>query len=259
MGTRKLTGAAGPVTGAEDVTIDPVTARVVTALMRMYDGAAWQRLRTSPLASNPADTVLLQHGSVFNPITGAYIRHREARTDGGAQSEGAASVVPHLFAATDTFTPLLIAADALANNNIQPAALQTFNGVGWDRQRGNAEVTVLASAGNAAGTRTSADQTNHNARGVVLVLDITALGAAETLTLIVDAKDPVSAIYVGMTAFVDSGVDMVYALYPGAVETAAVVALQVQGVPLPRTWRVRVTTSPGVNASTFSVGASYVL
>ncbi|MGH2604227.1 MAG: hypothetical protein ACRDJ9_33180, partial [Dehalococcoidia bacterium] len=57
-----------------------------------------------------------------------------------------------------------------------------FNGSNFDRQRGNSDVELLASAARTA-TTTSADQLNHNGRGVVLLLDVTANpGGAETLT-----------------------------------------------------------------------------
>ena len=49
----------------------------------------------------------------------------------------------------------------------------------------------------------------------------------------------------------------VLAIYPGAVETADAAGLQVQGVPLPRTWRARATTalSSATEAGRWNSGA----
>lgn len=231
----------------------------VHAFGRMFDGANWQRIRSSDGDASTLPTLLGVQPMLRNNTDALAYLPRQARTNGANLAQGVTAIVPHMWDGVSGFSILQLPGDARSNDNIMATAPSYFNGVTWDRQRNNAEITVLASASNAAGTRTSADQTNFNARGVLLMLDITALGAAETLTLIVDAKDPVSGIYIGLTAFVDVGVDTAYTLYPGAVETAAVVALQVQGVALPRTWRVRVTTAPAVNASTYSVGASYIL
>lgn len=259
MGVRKLTGGAGPVLGAENATLDPASAQVVTALMRMYDGTAWQRVRSADGDASTAVTLLGVQPMLRNDASALFNPPRQARTNGASLSEGVAAVCPHVWDGVSTFQTVQVPGDGRANDNVLPSAVTAFNGATWDRRRNNAEVTVLASASNAAGTRTSADQTNFNARGVFVYLNITALGAAETLTLLIDGKDPVSGDYPVLTAFAGVTADAAYTLYPGALETAAVAAHEVQGLVLPRTWRVRVTTSPGVNASTFSVGASYVL
>ena len=137
---------------------------------------------------------------------------------------------------------------------------QLFNGTSWDRHRNNAEATVLASAARVA-TTNSADFTNYDARGVMLHLNITANpGAAETLTVQLQMKDPVSGTYRNVTAFpatATSNTDYIYTVYPGATETAAVAQFEVQGVPVPRTWRIAVTHS-AAGSWTYSVGASYI-
>src|SRR5262249_18335382 len=64
----------------------------------------------------------------------------------------------------------------LADNNAGAVALGaplSFNGSTWDRQRGNVETTLLASASRTA-TVSSADQTNYNGRGVQVDIDITS-------------------------------------------------------------------------------------
>lgn len=232
---------------------------VIDGLAYVFDGVNWVRQRMANVGDNATASQVLAVTGFIRGVAGTFNMPRAHPLGGLTLTDGVPAVGLYHENRAGALSPLRVGTDAADNTEALFASAGLWNGSSLDRARANAEATVLASASNAAGTRTSADQTNFNARGVLLVLDITALGAAETLTLIVDAKDPVSGIYIGLTAFVDVGVDTAYTLYPGAVETAAVVALQVQGVALPRTWRVRVTTAPAVNASTFSVGASYIL
>lgn len=124
--------------------------------------------------------------------------------------------------------------------------------------------TLLASEAKTA-TRTSEDVgTGSGQRGVLLTLDITkAPNAEDTLALQLEVKDPASGKYIPLTAFavtkkgkeLEAGATLCFTVYPGALETAAVGAHEVQGLPLPRKWRVKVTHS-GVTSWTYSVGAS---
>jgi hypothetical protein len=143
-----------------------------------------------------------------------------------------------------------------------------FNGSTWDRLRNNVEGTILASAARTE-TTNSSDQTNHNARGVVIAVDFTATpNNAETVTVAIQAKDPVSAKYVTLTAFTaltasalgasPTTETYLYTLCPGAAETAAVAKHEVQALALPRTWRVAVTHSAG-GSWTYSVGYSLIV
>lgn len=141
-----------------------------------------------------------------------------------------------------------------------------WNNVGWDKQRSNFEAVALASASRAT-TTNSADLTNHNAHGIIALLDITATpNNAETLTLAIQAKDSISGKYLPLTAFATilaSGLGALpvtatfgYTLYPGTAETAAVGNHEVQSLVLSRTWRVQVIHSAG-GSWTYSV--SYAL
>jgi hypothetical protein len=129
-----------------------------------------------------------------------------------------------------------------------------FDGSNWDRERSNLNVTLLASSSRSAST-SSAEQTNNNANGVWVVLNITAVPGADTITLKIQGKDPTSGTYVDLlTGSAQSGIGTTeYALYPGVTETANVDV----GRPLPRTWLVTVTHS-GSGAFTYSVGASVI-
>lgn len=125
-----------------------------------------------------------------------------------------------------------------------------FNGATLDRPRNNLEGTALASAARTATTQSS-DITNHNARGVALWLDLTVVPGVQTVTLSVEAKDPVSGKY--STIFTGAAevatATRFYEVYPGVAETANVDA----AVALPRTFRVSVTHS-GAGSFTYSVG-----
>lgn len=134
-----------------------------------------------------------------------------------------------------------------------------FNGTTWDRNRNNVEATIFASAARTA-TANSTDQVNYNARGILLILDITAVsGTTPTLDVKVQYKDPVSAAYVDIpsAAFAQktaTGTDSLL-LYPGITSTANRQILTV----LSRTWRAVATIGGTTPSFTFSLGCSYVL
>lgn len=124
--------------------------------------------------------------------------------------------------------------------------------------------TLLKSEAKTA-TRTSDDvNTGSGQRGVLITLDITkAPAAVDTLTLQLEAKDPASGKYLPITTFAASkkgeelggGATLGFTVYPGGLETAATANHEVQGLPLPRKFRVKVTHS-GAGSWTYSVGAS---
>jgi hypothetical protein len=138
----------------------------------------------------------------------------------------------------------------------------TYNGSTWDRQRGNLDLTLLSSASRSS-SQNSPDQVNYNARGVLVLLNVTANpGGAETLTLELQAKNGVTSTYFPL---VNTGAVITAAngmrglmVYPGAVETVAGADLWVQGLALPRNWRVAVQNS-GAGSWTYSLAATLML
>lgn len=130
-----------------------------------------------------------------------------------------------------------------------------FNGSTWDRRRGNVNDAVLASAVRSA-TNQSPDQVNHNARGLILVFDITAVPGVDTVTLTIQGKDETSGKYYTILAgAAQSAVGtVVMRVYPGLSATANLTANDV----LPRNWRVNVAHSAATNF-TYSVGAALIL
>ena len=150
-----------------------------------------------------------------------------------------------------------------AGSGLGAVGVDIFNGTTWDRQRSNVAATGLASAARTASTQT-ADQTNYNGRGAQVILDVTATpNDAQTLQITIEAKDPVTSKYVQMAAFtalVASAIGAtattatyIYTVYPGAAETIAAAAHELQALPLPRTWRVNVLHSSS-GSWTYSVG-----
>ena len=145
--------------------------------------------------------------------------------------------------------------DASSGTSFPSVGPMMWNGASWDFQRNNLDnITLLASAARTT-TQTVADQTNYNARGIIVVLDMTVVGTG-SVTLEIDAKDPVSGKYYAVLtgAAVTTNSTNVYTVYPGNTVTANVSASTV----LPRTWRVKVTAN-NANSATYSVGAMLIL
>lgn len=124
--------------------------------------------------------------------------------------------------------------------------------------------TLLESAERTATTSSEDVVSGAGQRGVLITLDITkAPAAADVLTLQLEAKDPASGKYIPITAFaaskkgeeLEAGATLCFTVYPGGAETTAVGSHEVQALPLPRKWRVKVTHSAG-GKWTYTVGAS---
>lgn len=160
-------------------------------------------------------------------------------------------------------TPVALAvsnADGVAAGSVgsrfETAALgYNFNGTTFDRARGNVDTAALISAAGATTSQTSADQTNYNAKGVKVVLDMTVVGSG-SVTLTIQGKDAASGKYYTLLAgaAVTTNSTNVYTVFPGSTATANVSANDL----LPRVWRV-ITTANNANATTYTVGASVVV
>ena len=154
-----------------------------------------------------------------------------------------------------------LAADGLALPTAPDvlAMLMAFNGATADRWRGNTEVTLLASAIRST-TTNSPDQTNYNARGVVLYVNVTAYTLG-SLTPRIQLKDPVSGTYgdawIADTAIGATGL-YIYQVYPGVGGDVEGVMREFNSMVLPRTWRATIIHGTGDNI-TYSVAAAPVL
>ncbi len=112
------------------------------------------------------------------------------------------------------------------------------------------EVTLLASFARTA-TTNSPTQTNTSWRGVTLFLNVTVAVAAQTLTVLLQFRDPISGLF--STVFTSVAVT-VTGLYAFQVYPAAAGAAGSQSLNLPRQWRAQVAHSAG-GSWTYSLAA----
>jgi len=194
-----------------------------------WDGSAWQRLPVES-STNPNLRIALYDGTDRANIT-------TINTDGLGTARNALDIAGFKHG---------------------------FNESTWDRWRNNAEVTVLASATRTA-SGVSSNQTNYNARGVIVWVNVTAVSgtfaAGEGLFIAVSGRDPVSGVFSWVAPrigpYTTTGFHKIV-IYPGATDTGGQFTTE-NDIPLPRTWRVSYTIT-GTNPSfTFSVGASYIV
>lgn len=220
--------------------------------------------------ANAYTTTFAGQGIIEGPIFYKYLRVRmTAYTSGTATGVLMLSTIPHspTSVGIDTELPGAGAAADGAGNPTAPfvnAARSNFNGTTWDRNRNNVEGTVLTSQARTT-TTNSTDQTNYNARGVLLLLNVSSEATGETLSLKIQAKDPVSANY---TDYVDLGViydaatdapgTKLTAIYPGLVSSELAAGAKGKAAPMPRVWRAVVTHSAS-SSWTYSLGYEAVL
>ena len=130
---------------------------------------------------------------------------------------------------------------------------------GDEAVKNNTEVTVLTSASRTE-TTDSDDQTNTNARGAVIYMNVSGVElATDNIGFDVQMKDPVSGSYVTLIegGTIHAAAMQTYVVYPGIADTQASQTL-VQATPLPRTWRVR-AVHVGAGEFKYSIGAQYIL
>ena len=117
----------------------------------------------------------------------------------------------------------------------------------------NSVIQVLDSA-----VRTTAQTVNlenPNARGVLVVLDVTLDAASAVLTLTIRGRDVVSGKFVDLlvAATVAAVGTTAYIVYPG-VAAAAEGITKVVGYPLPLDWNIEIAVADA-DAMTYSVSA----
>ena len=146
-------------------------------------------------------------------------------------------------------------ADGKGATSIVSVEGMLYNGSTFDRQRGNTEGTLLASAARTA-TTGSATQTNHNAKGVICTINVTVAGTGN-LTLTVFAIDPVAGPWSQLVASgaISTATYQTIVAYPGAVTSGGVTAAS---LPLPRTWFARVAHTDA-SSWTYSVSFSTIV
>jgi len=143
-----------------------------------------------------------------------------------------------------------------------PSPQMLYNGATYDIQRNNIQGTLLASAARTA-TTMSANQTNYNARGLHVTLDISVASGTGGLQIRAQGIDIASGNFYSLngapTAIVATGT-YDYEFYPG-VSGVVAGSNNVNGrssTSLPRIWRLTVTHGDA-SSYTYSVGFSYVI
>jgi len=138
-----------------------------------------------------------------------------------------------------------------------------FNNASWDRQRNNTSGTITASGAIAASAGSTA-QTNYNAKGVIVTLNITAYsGTSPTIALQLQTQD-VAGNWVNIPGAATATIaaangSYVLALYPGIAAYSTSPGWAVNGA-LPRNWRVYSTIGgSGSPSITCSLGYNYIL
>ena len=132
---------------------------------------------------------------------------------------------------------------------------QSYNGASYDPLYNNWNST-LADGGTKTSTFNGATQTNFDARGVMVVINVSAAtGSGETLTAQIQAGDGAGNFVSlpGATLAITATGAYFVAAYPGATSQSGVASL-----PLPRIWRVAWMISGLTPSFTFTAVAAYV-
>jgi len=106
----------------------------------------------------------------------------------------------------------------------------------------------------------SADQVNHGWKGVAIFVECTAIVTTPVVTVIIEAKDPVSGAYFPIATFTNTIVAIssrIFMLYPGLAESIAETDLEIQALPLPTQWRLNLS-HVDADSATYSVGFAYL-
>lgn len=145
--------------------------------------------------------------------------------------------------------------DFVGNDRFLAIAPVLSNGATADLQRSNVNGTALASAARTASVN-SADLINHNGRGLHLVIDVTAITGAPSITVTIQGKDALSGKYYTILAgaAITAVGTTILRVYPGLLAAANLVANDV----LPRSFRVSVVNA-NADSITYSVGSSTIL
>lgn len=217
----------------------------------------------SDALANPTVPGIGSHLLIWDHGNSQWVRARAVRGGGNDQATPTAVLATSPY--FDSGKPWAPAPDAAAGNSgVRLLAVhpELSNGSTYDPAQNNRDVTLLTSAVRTA-TTASADQTNYNARGVIVRLKASANpGGGETLTLQLEWKDSAANDYEDLLAdsaqaFGGGAGDRTVLVYPGAGAAAGGIDL-VRAFPLGRTWRVRVLHS-AAGSWTYSVFYSLIL
>lgn len=143
-------------------------------------------------------------------------------------------------------------ADGVSGASLPLVSKGLFNETTVDRQRGNTQGTLLASLARTSNTQ-SPDTINYNARGVQLIVNLTAFTTAASIVVNIEGKGALGNYYAltaAPTAITATGV-YVYEVYPGVGAASGGVTARTSGV-VPRVFRANITHNNG-NSHTYAV------
>jgi len=282
-----------PIGAAQSVSVDltgTYTGLTFTFQALMGDGTTWRNINGYTWQSSTGTVVGLTTSALNGTWTvpcGGFLGVRinvTAIATGTATFALAASIAPQLPAidsqgnvrsaiwvgnSGSAVSGITAAGSAdTTQNNLTALAVVPYNlayddvAAQWNRLRNNTLVSLLASTGR-TGTTVTATQTNFNARGLVLALNVTVNpGGAQTLTLSLQAViNGVSYnINLGVAnAFAGGAGSSILVFYPGAATawTGGTEHLTFQA-PVPRAWTATVTHS-AAGSWTYTLDAAYIV
>lgn len=202
----------------------------------------------------------------------AGVKYQRVKLTTGADGTAVDVIAPSDGAATSTVLPAggMVYNAAAGTWNVQRVAIDNmpvnamagvspvlFNETTSDRQRGNTEGTLLASAARTIQTDSSVI-TNYNGRGILVSLRVTAASGTGGLQVTILGRDPVDfgAYQINTTPTAVTTVStFTYMIYPAASGGGLT---QVTAVPLPRSWFARVLVG-NASSYTYSLGYSVIV
>lgn len=277
----------GTAAALADAEANP-TLGAIQNMPSLWNGTTWDRWRSVTSSSGTTGTGVPGVGNMLWDLVGTTNFVKQAG-DGsgraivvGAGAAGAAITGnPNLIAGTDGTNAVIPRVDSNAMR-VSPGTAQTgldsntnnvfqfyqsngatgqaavnqylFNGLTWDRQRNNIDVTLLASAARTT-TQGPTQLITYNAGVIIFVLDMTTVGTG-SVTLTINEVDPASgkSILLLSGAAVVTNTTNVYIIDP--VLTAAANSIAKNRVTRTLSWTV---TANNANSATYSLGAMVLL
>lgn len=99
---------------------------------------------------------------------------------------------------------------------------------------------------------------NLHYKGGIFIFDITVVPGTDTVTFSLEMQDNTSSKYITVLDGAPQAgvVTLAYCVYPGVIDGESKFDA-IEGIPLPRIWRIKITHSAGTSF-TYSVGAVYI-
>lgn len=256
---RRFGGTDSPVPRTPADAAALVSGLPVEAVLALFNGATLDRMRSWGAMGSDANAGLTTGAAAAIAALLGYNGATFDRLRAGVSNAAATGMLNVMGGLAATWADGVSNAMGQSLGDVRTAPL-AFNDTSWDRFRNNTVGTALASAARTA-TTSSADITNYNAVGIIIYLNITAIGATPTVTVEVQSKDSISGFYLRLaqfTALSPTGADQrIYGFVPGG---GTDVAGNVEWKPgrLPRTFRIAVAHGDA-DSITYSVGYALIV